>query len=210
MARKPDPSIRPRIIEQAEHLIHLRGYNGTSLDGIATACGTTKANLIHHFKSKEELCLAVLDYKMDRTRGECLTPLAGCECPVRAVKKMFADAACFYKNNGCRAGCFIGNMALEMSDINDKFRLKAESFFDEWTGCLEASLKRARAAGTFSPSLKPKSTAEALLSMYQGAIMIARTRRDPAILDRIGREAVRLLEDQFSKNRKREVSNHGS
>ncbi len=210
MARRPDPSIRPRIIEKAEHLIHLQGYNGTSLDDIATACDTTKAGLIHHFKSKEDLCLAVLDYKMERTRSECLEPLSCCDCPIRAVKKMFADAVCFYKGNGCRAGCFIGNIALEMSDINERFRTKAEAFFHEWTRCLEISIKRARAAGTFSKAIKPKATAEAILSLYQGAIMLARTQREPAIIERVGHQAIELLENHFSSNRTKEVSHHGS
>lgn len=210
MARPHDPTIRPRIIEQAEHLLHLYGYNGTSLDEIAVACGTTKANLIHHFKSKEDLCLAVLEYKMASTRASCLQSLSVCDCPVQAVKKMFSDAVCFYKNNGCRAGCFIGNIALEMSDINERFRIKAEAFFDEWTGCLETSLKRARAAGAFPKDFKPKAAAESVIALYQGAIMIARTRRDPAILERVGREAVDFLETRFSSNRKKEVSNHGS
>jgi TetR/AcrR family transcriptional repressor of nem operon len=210
MARRPDPSIRTRILEQAEHLMHLRGFNNTSLEDIASACSMTKANLFHHFKSKEELGLAVLDFKMEAYRCDCMGPLSCCEDPIGAVKKLFTDAACFYKGNGCKAGCFVGNIALEMSDLNERFRAKAEAFFEEWAGGLETALKRARANGLFSSAMRPRATAEAILALYEGAIMLARTRRDPAVFDRISREAVRLLESQLSVTRTKEVSRNGS
>lgn len=210
MARPCDPTIRTRILEEAEHLMHLRGFNNTRLDEIAAACSMTKANLFHHFKSKEELGLAVLEYKMEAYRCACLGPLSTCDDPVGAVRKLFADAACFFRGNGCKAGCFVGNIALEMSDCNERFRVKAESFFEEWASGLERALKRSRTAGRFSPALKPKAASETILALYEGAIMLARTRRDPGVFDRVGREAVRLLESHLSPNRTREVSHNGS
>ena len=60
-ARADGEATKRRILEEAEHLIHLQGYRGTSLDEIARRCRMTKANLLHHFKSKEELGLAVLE-----------------------------------------------------------------------------------------------------------------------------------------------------
>jgi len=210
MARPPDPRIRSRILEEAEHLMHLRGFNNTTLDEIAGACSMTKANLFHHFNSKEELGLAVLDYKMEAYRCACLTPLSRCEDPIGAVRKLFSDAACFFRGNGCKAGCFVGNIALEMSDCNERFRVKAESFFEEWASGLETALKRARAAGRFTPALKPKSVSEAVLALYEGAMMLARTRRDPAVFTRVGREAVRLLECRLFPHRTKEVSHNGS
>ena len=64
MARKADPAVRERILQEAEHIIHLKGYNHACLDEIAQACGMTKGNLLHHYNSKSELALAVLDYKI--------------------------------------------------------------------------------------------------------------------------------------------------
>lgn len=189
MARKPDPALRVRILEQAEHLIHLKGYRDTSLDEIAAACAMTKANLIHHFRSKEELGLAVLDYKMRLQRCGCVEPFLCCEEPGRAVSKLFADAARFFRGNGCRAGCFVGNIALEMCDVSERFRERAALFFKEWTQALEAALRRAQRAGKASRALDPRAAAETILALYEGAIMLARTRRDPGVFGRVAREA---------------------
>lgn len=193
MARKVDPAIRPRILCEAEHLMHLKGYRATSLEDIARACSMTKANLLHHFESKEALGLAVLDYKIAATRCGCLDPLGCCSDPAEAVAALFEQAAKFYKGNGCRAGCFIGNVASEMSDVSERFREKVSAFFDEWTGRLEAALRRAREAGIYKGSLRPRASAEAVLALYEGSLILARAHRDPDVLRRAGREAAALL-----------------
>ena len=54
---------RREIIEVSTQLIAERGYRGVSLDNIAEACGITKQGLLHHFRSKAELVVAVLEYR---------------------------------------------------------------------------------------------------------------------------------------------------
>jgi TetR/AcrR family transcriptional repressor of nem operon len=198
---------RDRILQEAEHLIHLRGYHCTSLDDIAVRCRMTKANLLHHFKSKEALGLAVLDYKIDAYRRCCLDPIfSNGADPVEAVRQLFAWAGRFHQGNGCRAGCFVGNIALEMSDSSERFREKAEAFFTEWVDRIAEALSR-RTAGRFAPGTSPQSTAEAILSLYEGAMMLARTRRDYRVMDRAGRVAMGLarasakVNHKFGKNR---------
>lgn len=185
---------REHIIQEAEHLIHLRGYRGTSLEDIAARCRMTKANLLHHFRSKEDLGLAVLDFKIAATRKSCLECLFPEDAdPFQAVAGLFSSAACFYRNNGCKAGCFIANIALEMSDVSDLFRERVSRFFEEWTSRIERNLRRHQALGVLRPGLEPRAAAEAILSLYEGAVMQARSRRDPEILERIGRVAEGLL-----------------
>lgn len=196
MARKADPELRRKIIEQAEHLIHLSGYHRTSLDEIAKACSMTKANLFHHFLSKEELGLAVLESKMADYRSRRVGPLCGCGDPILAVQKMFQDCARFYDGNGCRAGCFVGNIALEMSDINEVFRKRVGAFFESWVKDLTCCLDRAKKAGQFSEGFNSRAGAETILALYEGAVMQARTRRDASIFLRVGLMARKLLESQ--------------
>jgi TetR/AcrR family transcriptional regulator, cholesterol catabolism regulator len=53
------------ILEQAAKLIFQKGYEGTSMQDIAEACGLTKAGLYHHIATKEALLLAIMSYGMD-------------------------------------------------------------------------------------------------------------------------------------------------
>ena len=58
------PKLR-RILERAARLIFEKGYEGTSMQDIADACGLTKAGLYHHVATKEALLIAVMEYGMD-------------------------------------------------------------------------------------------------------------------------------------------------
>ena len=51
---------RERILNEAVDLFGARGYGGTSLADIAQASDISKAGLLHHFASKEELFTQVL------------------------------------------------------------------------------------------------------------------------------------------------------
>lgn len=54
-----------RILEEAARLIYQNGYEATSMQQIAEACGLTKAGLYHHIATKEALLLAIMRYGMD-------------------------------------------------------------------------------------------------------------------------------------------------
>ena len=206
MGRPKDPNLRARIITEAEHLLHLRGYHHTSMDEIAKSCSMTKANLFHHCKSKEDLALAVLDEKMADYRKLRVDPLCAEGDPAVAVTRMFEDCAKLFGGNGCKAGCFVGNMALEMSDLNEEFRKRAGKFFQDWTEGMARCLTRAREAGLFGPTLDPRSTAETILSMYEGAIMLARTHRDAGVLGRVGKIARGILEQHRNPEKRRKIT----
>jgi TetR/AcrR family transcriptional repressor of nem operon len=193
MARKTNPAARERILQEAEHVIHLKGYNHACLDEIAAACGMTKGNLIHHYGSKSELALAVLDFKIREFQARKVEPVCAQPVPEDAVAAMFAEAELFFNGNGCKAGCFVGNIALEMSDLNETFRLRVAGFFNEWTDGLSACLERCKSKGYFSPALDARATAESIVALYEGAIMLARSRRDATVFGRIGKVAKQIL-----------------
>ena len=60
---------RDRVVHSALRAYATNGYSGSSLAGIAAAAGLTNAGLLHHFPSKEELLVAVLQER-DRLDGE--------------------------------------------------------------------------------------------------------------------------------------------
>lgn len=193
MARKPDTAVRERILQQAEHVIHLKGYNHACLDEIAEACGMTKGNLIHHYGSKSELALAVLDFKIKEFQSRKVEPVCAQAVPEDAVLEMFAAAGRVFDGNGCKAGCFVGNIALEMSDLDEVFRKKVAAFFDEWADGLAACLERCKSKGYFRKELDARATAESLVALYEGAMMLARSRRDATVFGRVGKVAKQIL-----------------
>ena len=58
--RLPPAERREEILVTATGLIEGSGYQSLSLEAFADACGMTKAGLLHHFSTKEDLLIAVL------------------------------------------------------------------------------------------------------------------------------------------------------
>lgn len=73
---------RRSIFEQAARLFGDQGYEGTSMQQIAAACGLTKAGLYHHVESKESLLADIMNYGMDIFEQQVLTPVLGIADPM--------------------------------------------------------------------------------------------------------------------------------
>jgi AcrR family transcriptional regulator len=62
-------SKREQLIQASLELFSLTGYSAVGVNTISEKAGVTKKTLYHHFKSKEELILAVLRYYDERHRN---------------------------------------------------------------------------------------------------------------------------------------------
>jgi TetR/AcrR family transcriptional regulator, cholesterol catabolism regulator len=78
------------ILERAARLIHQRGYEATSMQEIAEACGLTKAGLYHHIKTKEALLLAIMHYGMDMFEDMVLAKSSDIVDPVARLRECMA------------------------------------------------------------------------------------------------------------------------
>lgn len=54
---------KERILEKASFLFHTQGYNSTGINQIIEEAKVAKASFYQHFKSKEDLCAAFLEWR---------------------------------------------------------------------------------------------------------------------------------------------------
>lgn len=59
---------RQAILDAALQVFGRNGYNGGSLKQVSEIVGITEAGILHHFKTKSELLIAVLDHRDDVTQ----------------------------------------------------------------------------------------------------------------------------------------------
>ncbi len=74
------------ILERAAKLIFASGFEATSMQQIAEACGLTKAGLYHHVKTKEAILVAIMHYGMDLFEEKVLNPAAGIADPLERLR----------------------------------------------------------------------------------------------------------------------------
>ncbi|MEM1214176.1 MAG: TetR/AcrR family transcriptional regulator, partial [Bacteroidota bacterium] len=111
-----------------EH-IHLHGYHSSSISQLAQAAGLGKAGLLHHFKSKEGLLNAVIDYAIDFFRGYVLTVIQEDLPWEQRLEKLLRRQNRLTKVG--RRGCFFTNLIMEVGQhgtFNDKILV----FYREW------------------------------------------------------------------------------
>jgi TetR/AcrR family transcriptional repressor of nem operon len=195
MTRKLNVDARRRILEAAHNLFLERGLKGASMEEVASAAGIKKANLFHYYPSKECLELAVLEQAAGEMKEQVeaqLSPKA--RDPVRAVASMFEQAGRGMRERRCRGGCFLGNLAQEASDHNEAIRVRVSEFLHYWTERLAGFLERGRASGYFRPELEPRIAAEAILALFEGALLFSKASRRADPVESSKRMAVAYLQ----------------
>lgn len=169
---------RQRIIEAAAELIHGQGYGSTTIDDILAAANVKKGNLYYYFESKEALGLAVLDYfhqshtdaLRHALRESDLGPRERMIQWLHALTGRFASAQ-------CHGGCPFGNLALEMSDQNETFRLRIQEHFDAWQQLIAETVHEGQLIGDVNGDLDPERFAAYVVTMLEGAVLMAKLTR---------------------------------
>jgi TetR/AcrR family transcriptional repressor of nem operon len=174
---------REQILDVASRLIHLRGFNHTSIDDILRACGIGKGNFYYYFKSKDELGFASLDRNFEQIKRELIEKsFAPGRDPWDQLQDFLEYPVVRAQQSGCAGGCPLGNLALEMSDIHEGFRQRLQAAFAELLGHLEACLERAKAAGTMREDADVPRLARFLLAGFEGALLMGKLHQDPGVL----------------------------
>lgn len=86
-----DSSSREKILEVAEALYAQRGFAGVGMREVAEAAGLGKSSLFHHFRSKVQLYLAVVERVLGRI-DDRLAPVLGSADPPEVKLDRWTDA----------------------------------------------------------------------------------------------------------------------
>src|SRR3989441_12401176 len=188
-------STREAILEAASRLIHVHGYNHTSLDDVLRESGVGKGNFYYHFKSKEELGYAILDQIigsfLDRTLEPCFSDPEG-----RALTQIrcFLDRVLeTQRERNCVGGCPLGNLASELSDVHEGFRGRLASVFAAWRERLTLALRTAQLRGAVDGACRPEAVADFLVASLGGAILLTKLTKDIVIMEQCVAEMKRHL-----------------
>ena len=173
---------RQLLLEKGIELLLQHGYNDLGVAALLQATGTPKGSFYHHFASKEDYALQVIDlYMQDVHAGlaQCLGDTT--HTPLERVRMFFEASEEKYRKQGYM-GCLLGGLGQELSGINEVFRRKVEQCLDDIARQLAGCLREAVARHELPPGVDADKLAELLVNCWEGAALRTRLRRDPAPL----------------------------
>ena len=167
---------RLKILHSAFHEIYKRGFQSASLSNILKNTGITKGALYHHFENKVELGYAVLDEVIyDTIYSMWIEPLNNTDDPIAKLKDMLLHSGSLMTEKDVKLGCPLNNLAQEMSPIDEGFRDRIASIYNEWQDAIEVSFERGKTAGNVDNTINSKDTSLLFIASLQGCMGFAKS-----------------------------------
>ncbi len=173
---------RDRILEAARRLFHEQGYSATGISTILREADVNPGSLYHFYPSKEALLAGVLEYYVELLEPRIMGPArATSRDPIERIfglLRLYRDGL---EASGCRMGCPIGNLALEVADSHPEVRPLIDRNFRNWIGQVESWL--VEGSDRLPPGTDFRQVAELVLTVMEGGIMQARASGDLGAFD---------------------------
>ena len=181
----PVPDKRQRLVEGARRLLHQQGVEKTTLADIAQAADVPVGNVYYYFKTKDDLVQAAIGANahdiqtmlasFDRHR----TPKARLKALVRALTDQREVAALY--------GCPHGTLCSELNKRDDDLERAAGKLMQLFIDWAEQQF---RAMGRRDA----RDLAVAMISSYQGIMLLTNTFRQPELIVREARRLDRWID----------------
>lgn len=183
---------RERIIIAATELFYLHGYNATGLDKVLKVAEVTKGNFYYHFKSKEALAIATLDWEFDLVSKDMQEKVLfnktgdSKQSPLNTLFSLLEFLANKQKeqfSTGHVRGCYFGNFTLELSTASQAVRDKVSHIFKQYLELIESLLVQAQNVGEISKVINPSEISPVILGQVEGAILLDKANQKPQAFD---------------------------
>jgi AcrR family transcriptional regulator len=160
---------RTEILQVAVQIASAEGLEGISLGRLADEVGMSKSGLFAHFRSKEDLQLAVVETARSIFIDEIIRPANVVPSGLKRLRKL-ADAWLSYAEREVfRGGCFFGAASLEFDSRPGVVKDRITEIMGEWLRLLENEIRHGRTSNDLTPNADPVQLAFEFNSQMMGA-----------------------------------------
>ena len=188
-SRPGEHDTRSMILDVAERLVQLRGFNGFSYADVAQELSITKPALHYHFAGKAELGEALISRYAARFAA-ALTAIDddGAEAPAKlaAYTNLYLDVL------REKRMCLCGMLAAEYQTLPKAMTESVIRFFDDNEVWLERVLEQGQSNGSLHFAGTTTEAARMIVGALEGAMLVARPYGD---IERFEATAMHLLAD---------------
>ena len=191
---------RERILEAARYLFWEKGYAATGMAEILEKAEANAGSFYHFFAGKEALLLAVLETYLDGLEPAILRPAF--ERKRDPIERVFAILEGYRErllSTGCRYGCPLGRLALEIEAENLPAHELIARNFAAWTAAVRGCLETAR--HRFPPRTDLDARAAMTLTTMEGGVLQSRSYRRIEPFDQSVGQLRRYINILLEKNK---------
>lgn len=179
---------RQRMLRTTARLLRRQGYSATGWRQVVAESETPWGSQAHHFPGGKEQ-LAAEAVTLAGARYERLLRAAISDThPARFVEQWATLAATELESSGWSDGCPVATVTLETAHTSERLADACASVLSGWHGALTEAIVARNVALREAASL-----ATLILASIEGALLLARAKRDAEPLRTVGSELAALL-----------------
>ncbi len=172
---------RGRMIKTCSQLMRRRGYAATALSDVVAESAAPRGSMYFHFPDgKEQLAEESVRRSVDAVTSAIETTFEAASGPGGAMEGVARLLASNLERSAFRDGCPVGTVTLEMAAESELIRAACAAGFERWQLQIAAHLRDWGVAANRADDL-----ALLIVSAFEGALMVARARRDTTPLQLI-------------------------
>jgi AcrR family transcriptional regulator len=143
---------RERILEAGLCLLSNSGFSRLTIGALASEVGMSKSGLFAHFKSKEEIDIALLE-RMVEVASAHVAPAMRAKPGLSRLKSVLENWFGWYTKAGLPGGCPAAAGMFELDDVGGPVREKLLKLEKQWHGVLKQLLAESIATGELRKDL---------------------------------------------------------
>lgn len=168
-----------KLIGEASQLIVNAGYNGFSYADLAERLGIRKPSIHHHFPSKVDLVVAVVE----RQRAAIRTQIEALESGTPDAMGQLLAYVDYWKRcieDQSAPFCLAGVLAVELPGLPPQVAAAVQGHFNDLGTWLARVMALGVEQGAIQLELEPKTSSQFFQTAVYGAMVMARAYGDPS------------------------------
>ncbi|WP_236703194.1 TetR/AcrR family transcriptional regulator [Paenibacillus xylanivorans] len=193
-SKSSNPVNRTKAVEVAAQLFLRQGYSYVSMDEVVRASGVSKSNIYYHFKNKEELLQAVVQYWIAQYESELYLLLSQREREVtERIYSFIALLSAGMEGRDYKGSCPFITLYMQTPASAPEVKESIARFFRELQPMMEKLLQQGLDRGEFRKGIEPGPAAALFIAALEGSLVLAETARDIGIIEQSARTFCQML-----------------
>lgn len=166
---KKSEATRLNILQKAFELIYVKGYQTTSIDEIIATTQVTKGAFYYHFKTKDEMGLAIInELLINNFKSVFIEPLQNSEHPLESIYRLLYHV--LMENDVLKVayGCPASNFTQEMAPWHVDFTKALNQLSSQWEEAIISCIENGKKNNLLKAEVNAKEIAVFVMSGYWG------------------------------------------